>query len=87
MMRNHRLQRLYTKYPVTYEKQYKYCRNLVTRHVWEARNRYFDEKLENNMQVTVKICGQQFMMFSVGIVLEKNQRSLLLMGKLSLMTV
>ena len=36
-----RLQRLYIKYFVTYKKQYKDCRNLVTRHVREARNRLF----------------------------------------------
>ena len=36
-----RLQRLYIKYFVTYKKQYKDCRNLVTRLVREARNRLF----------------------------------------------
>ena len=78
--RKHRLQRLYTKYHVTCEKQYKNCRNLVTRLVREAQNRYFDEKkLEKNT-------GNRFLpMFSVGIVLEKIQCSLLLMGKLSMM--
>ena len=46
--RKHRLQKLYTKYPVTYEKQYKDWQNFVTRYFRDAWKRYFDRKLEKN---------------------------------------
>ena len=44
----HRLQRLYVKWPITYEKRFKDIRNRVNKKVKEAKSRYYQSKIRHN---------------------------------------